>query len=325
MLRGSSIFNSIYNALAQREGRKTTLPTLMSMTGLTERQIRSSLTYARNTSPLHAEQIEVLESGRAWRFKSDGITDVSATADEVTKEVEMGSTHIWKKIFNVLTEREGAVLHKDLIAKLASTDEQEITPQQVANAMLTILRRDELRSLIEVKWAGRAWKYVGPQTAGTQEKPKPTRSVSVPIRGSVFRYLTLNPGKPLFADDVAAELGFTRKQVQQAMHHYVYENEGTRGLIAVLTPSHAWQYNVTVPTPEPELAAVAATNGHVSNAVERVTEAVVPATPAQVQTQTQAVPSGGRLFEEVTQLPGSDVILIKEADSGAIYRATPLA
>lgn len=339
-------FPLIFNVLVQREGRKTTLPTLVSMTGLSESQIQSAINNARR-NPVHKHQIEVLKPGREWRFKSD----VNAGGgypkpDEVVKEVEMGSTHIWKTVFAALASNEGKVSSKELLAQLASTDERSISPHQVSQAMLTIMRQPELHGKIETLWKGRAWKYLG-NAADAPTPPNTTKSseskVSVPIRGSVLRYFSLKPGETLFLNDIADDLGFTKKQVQSAMWNLLNENEAVKNDFVVVQPSYAWRYQPNSVKPE--------TNGHTPEVLERVPStsypvatslpnAVVhtqagplvapPSAPRPLPVPPQAEPAAERtatvtttrVFEQVGELAGGELLLKDEADK--FYRASAL-
>lgn len=331
MLSGSAIFSAIFSALASREGKKTTLPTLVSMTGYSEQQIRGSIANARKTREMHNRQIEVVQVGRAWRFKADPTVGNYITPEKVAEEVEVGSQHIWKRVLKSLMDNQGKITSKELLAQLASDDEREITPIQASNAMQTILRRPGMGAKIEVLWAGNAWRYVGDadDTPVVESKPKSETKVSAPIRGSVLRYFTQHPGETLFLDDVAAELGFTRKQVQNAMWSLLNENDVTRKDFTVIQPAYAWKYREVK----------AEMNGHAPAAIERVpaqsytpeavattvtTSPVVSNTPAAAPVAVAVATVTGRLFEEIAQLPNDDV-LVKESETGTIYRATPLA
>lgn len=334
-MSGSYIFTRVYNALAEREGKRVTLPTLVTVTGLTETQIQNTIANARRTSELHASQIEVVKTGRVWRLSASK-KDEYATPEDIVEAVGVGSTHIWKRVFTALVENEGKISSKELLAERASTPEHPITPHQAANAMLTIMRRPIIGARIETKWTGNAWKYVATasqdpkkSTSSTSSKPEGISSVSAPIRGSVLRYFVQRPGETLFRDDIANELGFTVKQVQSAMYSLLNENEATKKNFTVMQTSYAWMY-----TPSPEVKAES--NGHVTPALESVpAQAYTPdavATTLPVSPQVPSIPKAapmattvttGRLFEEIGRTT-DDALLLKEADTSTIYRATPL-
>lgn len=339
-LSGSHIFTLIYNALAQREGRKTTLPTLVSMTGLKETQIQNSIRTWRNASALHAQQIEVITPGKAWKFKAvSGAVTSYPTPTEIAKEVEMGSTHIWKTVLNALMSNAGRVTSKELLAERASTPERTITPIQASQSMLTVMRQPEVGKHIEVLWPGNAWKYheTVPWDATTTKTPKPTEDntvtsshtpASAPIRGSVLRYFAQKPGQTVFLGDIEEELGFTKKQVQSAMWHLLNENTATKNDFIVVTLGYAWQYipNRKTPTTTPTPVATPSSNGQVTP--ELVTAPAQVYTPAAVATapspQVEApAPASGRVFTELAELPDGG-LLLREPTSGDVYRASKL-
>lgn len=352
-LSGSYIFTRIYNALAQREGKKVTLPTLVSVTGLTEAQIQSSIANARRTREVHARQIEVVQLGRVWKFKGDSSVGGYVTPDEVVKAVEVGSQHIWKIVLAALVKNVGKITSKELLAQLASTPEKTITPTQASQAMLTVMRQPGVADKIEVLWAGNAWRYREAKEAkeAKEQVTSPTfsetKAVSAPIRGSVLRYFAQHPGETLFRDDIAADLGFTVKQVQSAMWHLLNENNGTKSDFVIIQSSYAWQY-------VPNRAAVASTsvtssassNGHVtpelvatpaqaytpaaatttlpvSSKVPTIPQAAAAAAEVSSDERTATVATSGRLFEEIDQL-ADGALLLREAESNTIYRATKL-
>lgn len=341
-MSSSHVFNAIVNALMQREGRKVTLPTLMSVTGLRAEQIQGSINNARRASETHARQIEVVEKARAWRFRADQSVGNYPTPNDVVKAVEVGSTHIWKTVLAALVSNAEKPTSKELLAQLASTDEREITPIQASQAMLTVMRQPNVKPHIEVLLAGSAWRYRAevPGVAKTSKAAKSTKTttsevteVSVPIRGSVLRHFTQKPGQTLFVDDIADDLGFTKKQVQSAVWHLLKENEATKSDFVVVQPSYAWRYvpnrAETNGRVTPELTAAPAST-HTPNAIAAYTpEAVTTTLPVSSEVPSipkpaAAVATSGRLFEEVGQLTDG-AILVKEAESSVIYRATPLA
>lgn len=336
-LSGSFIFTRIYNALAEREGKRVTLPTLVTVTSLTEKQIQGSIANARRVHELYADQIEVVETGRVWKLKRIAKEDKYATPEEIVEEVQVGSTHIWKRVLAALVANEGRISSKELLAERASTPDHPITPHQAANAMMTILRRPGTGERIETKVSGHAWKYHAPTQSTNVTAPKAEgTSVSAPIRGSVLRYFAKHPGEILFRDDIAEDLGFTVKQVQSAMYSLLNENQATRDDFEVVQASYAWRY---VPN---RTVAPAESNGQVTPALEQApaqefkptpsapvatvtlplkrtdgTSVVVPAvTPAQTATTN-------RLFEEIGQAGNGD-ILVQESETKKIYRAIEL-
>lgn len=334
-LRSSSHkFPVVYDALTRRAGKKTTLPTLVSVTGLDEDQIQKAIAYARKQNPALAAQIEVVEAGRAWRFKStttNAITHISP--EEVVEAVEVGSPHIWKRVLAVLAQNSGMVLYKKRIAELANEDKSQpaLNEDQIVTAMTTILRQPVISLAVDVVWANRAWKYRDSNAPATTTPT--TSSVSPSIKGSVLRHFNLKPhGTTLFAVDVANELGFTLKQVQNAMYG-ILQDERLRDEFEVVVGSTAWRYKPEALTP----AMAQTSNGHVTATLEQVpapvttlpVTSVVPSipkveptpelTPAPVATSTL----GGRLFEEIGQA-GDGSILIREAESKLVYRATEL-
>ncbi len=340
-LRSSFIFSRVYTALAQREGKNVTLPTLASVTGLTEGQIKNTIANARRTSAMHARQIQVVKLGRVWKLRTEN--DNSETPEQVAQEVEMGAQHIWKVVLTALMDNADKISSKDLLAERASTPERQITPQQVTNAMDTIMRRPGIGKHIEIKWARNAWKYVPPATtqssaaSKTKEEHQP---VSTPIRGSVLRYFAQHPGETLFRDDIAADLGFTVKQVQSAVWHLLNENEGVKNDFEVVQSSYAWRYKPNRPVdvkvnPEsnghvtPELTTVPAQEHAVKAYTPQAVTTTLPVTSKvpnipQVARASTAVATSGRLFEEIGQTT-EGAVLVKESETGTIYRATPLA
>lgn len=346
----SFIFNRVFDALTQREGKPTTLPTLVSMTGLGDEQIRSSIANARRTNPVMAEQIKVVTPGRSWKFHASRKVGGYVSPDAVVKEVEVGSTHIWKRVLKALIDNAGKVTSKQLLAERASTEEREITPLQAAHAMDTILRRPNIGPHVETVVAGLAWRWTGskdgvePSDIG---KAQSTAPVSAPIRGSVLRYFAKQPGVTLFRDDIAQDLGFSVKQVQSAMWHLLNENETTKHDFTVMQSGYAWQYvpnravasnaatnvaaNAAAPEPSVESTG-ASTNGHVTPALSAAPiQAYTPAaitTTLPVSSKVPSIPQAGttapRLFEEIGQTT-EGAILIKESETNVIYRATPLA
>jgi hypothetical protein len=349
-LSGSYIFTRVFNALTSREGKRVTLPTLVSMTGLTEAQIQGSIANARRTSEAHRRQIEVVRVGRVWRFKAVNGVGEYPTAEDIVKEVEMGSKHIWKSVLAALVSNAGNVTSKELLAELVSTDERQVTPVQAAHAMLTVMRQPNISGKIETLWKGNAWKYrADPEAAAKSSKttPEEHKPVSAPIRGSVLRYFAQRPGVTLFRDDIAQDLGFTVKQVQSAIWGLLNENPSTKDDFVVIQSSYAWQY---VPnrkakaqqqpapevTPAPEVKPQE--NGRVTPALtgapaqaytHQVATAHLPGVPSIPQVQPEPAPAAvvtksGRLFEEIGQTT-EGAVLVKESESGTIYRATPLA
>lgn len=335
-----NIFPHVFNALAQREGRKTTLPTLASLTGFSETQVQSAIANARRTSETYARQIEVVKVGREWRFTASADQSINyPSVDDVVKEVEMGAPHIWKRVLTALTGKPGVIVSREQLAKIASTRESEITPQQAANAMLTIMRQPIIGQQIEVHVAGRNWRYVDPNALTTAPTGSNVKSVTPSIRSSIYRFMTNNPGKVYLADQIAEDLGFTIKQVQNAMYDIANHNPD----FTVVQRGHSWQYTPRVATP---LEAKVATNGHTPGATVIQTEAgptvVPPSTPTATatavlpQTATTTLPTGAkvpnippaeatgaRLFEEIGQTT-EGALLLKEAETGTFYRATPL-
>jgi hypothetical protein len=342
-------FPGIYDALARREGKKTTLPTLVSVTGLTETQIKTAIANARRTNPAHAAQIEVVEVGRAWRFRatSDNASPY-VSPEEIVKAVEVGAPHIWKRVLAILAANDGAVMTRERIAELSGKDgDEQLTTSQVSNAMLTIMRQPVIGSYVEAVWAGRSWRYRDPaKAAASAPAPAPRAgdaTVSPSIRNSVLRYFNQRPGDTLFVDDIAADLGFTRKQVQNAVYGMTHDEKSTiRNDFTIVSQGSAWRYvpnrpasngNVT-PTPEkvPAVAFSAATpNAAVhAQAAPKVTvashDAPVPTSTLPVSSKAPSNTAGStdaRLFEEIGQASNGD-ILVQESESKKIYRATEL-
>jgi hypothetical protein len=337
-LSGSYIFTRVYNALAEREGKRVTLPTLATVTGLTETQIQNTIANARRTSQLHAAQIEVVRAGRVWRLRNNKREDTYATPEEIVEAVEVGSTHIWKRVLAALVENEGKISSKELLAERASTEEHPVTPHQAANAMMTILRRPNIGPQIETKVTGHAWKYHAPaETKKTVDaasaKPEGVVTVSTPIRGSVLRYFAQRPGETLFRDDIASDLGFTVKQVQSAVWGLLNDNQQTKDDFVVIQSSYAWQYVPNRKAVKANADVKPAENGHVTPALSSVpAQAYTPSAATTTLPVSSRVPSipkatpaaaGGRLFEEIGQTSSGD-ILVQEAETKKIYRATEL-
>lgn len=335
------VFPSVFNALTQRAGKKVTLPTLVSLTGFTETQIQSAIASARRTNATYRAQIQVTRFAREWRFVENAAEGVNyPTADKIVKDVEMGSHHIWKRVFAALAAHEGKIVSREELAKYASTDESPITPHQAANAMLTIMRQPGLITQIKVINAGRNWRYTATSAKpSVKTSDKGLKPVSSSIRNSVHRYLLGHPDEVLTSTSIGQELGFTEKQVQNAMYTIIGDNPD---YFLVLQRGHSWRY---VPT---GIASLTSTNGQTSPQAYTPEAAAttlpvnleVPRIPA-VSTMTlplkttegeavttrvaQSAPSaGGRLFEEIGQLTDG-AILVKESETSAIYRATPLA
>lgn len=332
------VFPAVYAALAQREGKKVTLPTLVTMTGFKPEQIQMAIRNARANDETHARQIVVEKPGREWRFVADTNVGQHPTPEKVVEEIELGAKHIWKLVLKVLMDNPGKVLHKRTIAEAIRTAEPEEYPefseQQVANAMLTMMRNPGIAVNIDVLWAGRAWRYNQPATvtAVTATEPKSGgKSVSSSIRNSVLRYFTQKVGETLFVDEIAEDLGFTRKQVQNAMYNLLHDARSTvRHEFDIVTNGSAWRY---VPN-RPQVTT--SSNGQVSHAVaakvaaNTATAYAPTAATTTLPVNAKVVPDippagnvGARLFEEIAQL-GGDAILVKEAESGAVYRAEPL-
>lgn len=341
------VFPAVYAALAQREGKKVTLPTLVTMTGFKPEQIQMAIRNARANDETHARQIVVEKPGREWRFVADTTVGQHLTPEKVAEEIELGAKHIWKLVLKVLMDNPGKVLHKKTIAEAVRVAEPEEYPefseQQVSNAMLTMMRNPGVAANIDVLWAGRAWRYNQPATVAAvtapetkpetkpESKPESKPSVSSSIRNSVLRYFTQKVGETLFVDEIAEDLGFTRKQVQNAMYNLLHDARSTvRHEFDIVTNGSAWRY---VPN-RPQVTT--SSNGQVSHAVaakvaaNTATAYAPTAATTTLPVNAKAVPDippvgnvGARLFEEIARL-GSDAILVKEAESGAVYRAEPL-
>lgn len=327
------VFPTVFNALTARAGRKTTLPTLASLTGFSELQIQSAIANARRTNDTYRAQIQVTKFAREWRFVEDAAEGNNHhSTDDIVKAVEMGSTHIWKRVFAALVASAGTVVSREKLAEDASTPESPISPLQAANAMLTIMRQPGVMQQIKIVNAGRNWRYTKPINADESRKGGPTTPrVSSSIRGSVHRHMLQNPNKDLTVSGIASDLGFTDKQVQNAMYSIVSDNPE---YVLILERGHSWRY---MP------AGIAPSNGHlhaytpapvastspppppppsVSPEVPHVPAVVATSKPTAVATATATAP-GGRLFEEIGQLPGG-ALLVKEAETGTIFRAAPL-
>lgn len=332
------VFPAVYAALAQREGKKVTLPTLVTMTGFKPEQIQAAIRNARATDETHKRQILVEKPGREWRFVANTNVGQHPTPEKVVEEIELGAKHIWKLVLKVLMDNPGKVLHKKTIAEAVRaaepTEYPKFSEQQVSNAMLTMLRNPGVAANIDVLWAGRAWRYNQPATVTAVAAPEPkpeTKPVSASIRNSVLRYFTQKVGETLFVDEIAADLGFTRKQVQNAMYNLLHDARSTvRHEFDIVTNGSAWRY---LPN---RTQAGASSNGQVSHAVatkvaaNTVTAEYTPAattTTLPVSSKAPSTPPAGnteaRLFEEIAQLPG-DALLVKEAETGAVYRAEPV-
>jgi len=341
----SRTFPIVFAALAQREGRKTTLPTLVSVTGLTADQIKLAIRHARSANETHRTQIKVEEPGRAWRFVATPRGRV-VTPEEAVKAVDMGSRHIWRTVLKVLMDHPGEILYKAKIAELVVAENPDeyadFTEAQVVNALNTILRRQDLERSIEVVWTMNAWRYKAPAGEATPDADTTSATktkVSTPIRGSVLRYFTMHPRKTLFADDIARDLGFTRKQVQSALWSLMHETSTVSSNFKTINPSNAWKFtpdaDEAAPVPAPTPTPVTSSNGHVPSASVVQTQAgpvVVPPSapmaspvlPAPVATLAAATPAvGGRLFEEIGQASNGD-LLVQESESKDVYRATRL-
>lgn len=350
------LFPRVFDALARREGQETTLPTLVSLTGLTPNQIQKAIANARNNHPEHAARISVVKPGRAWKFNAIAGMNGDDTVEEIIKEVDMGATHIWKHVLKVLQDNKSNIMSKEEIATVVTqTTDITMSPEQVATAMYTILRKPEIGRDVEVIWRSRSWRYVGKVKASSPKKAEVHESVSSSIRASVLRHFTYRPGVILFVDEIAADLGFTRRQVQSAVYSMVNEeNSIVKNDFAIIQPGQSWRYapNSTsgnghastplerIPAQSLPVAALAARpSGATVNAQADPVSASPLATvslpappkpapvpaPAPVATPAPAPtsPAGGRLFEEIGQSTEGD-ILIREAETKEIYRAVRL-
>ena len=354
-LSNTFIFHRIFDVLARRDGKKTSLPTIESLTGIEPHRIQAAIANARRNNPEHAAHITVVKVGREWKFNSDPDLTGDDTTEKIVKDVEMGSSHIWKHVLAALVTTNGVAVSKEELAERvnAANDDVEMSPQQVTNAMATILRKPKISPHIEIIWAGRQWRYRAPKTEAQAPTEKTPAPVSVSIRGSVLRYFIQRPGATLFVDDVAADLGFTRKQVQSAMWNLTADDKSTvRDDFKVIVGGQSWRYTpnrvftngevTETPTKVPALA--------LSVAAEPVVKAHVPNIPpaqftpagqytANVQPPSVAAPeptrepeattesettsaSGGRMFEEIADLADGS-ILIRDEDK-KLYRATEM-
>lgn len=346
------VFPRIFAELARREGQSVTLPTLVSLTGYTPDQIKLAINNARKTNPDHASRIEVVKAAREWKFNAVPEANGTQTLEKVMEEVEMGSPHIWKHTLAVLAAHPGEILSKEFIAEeINKAGEVEMTPDRVATSMDTILRRSEFTHKIEVIWSRRSWRFKGKVKPAPKTSKNPNEEVSPSIRSSVLRYFVQRPGELLFADDIASDLGFTRKQVQSAVYSMATEDSSTvKNDFTIVQAGQSWRYapsratsngRVTPALTEAPATSYAAPVPTSSSAVTRTpvataTKYVEPKplprvapeptpTPAPALTPAPArQETSGRLFEEIGQTTDGDV-LVREADSKVIYRATPLA
>ena len=344
-------FNRIFDVLIQREGRETTLPTLVALTNLREDQVQSSIANARRTRPEMAQQIKVIKPGRVWKFQAVKGVGEYESAEDVVKEAEVGSTHIWKRVLKALVDNAGKVTSKNLLAEAASTPESPITPHQAVNAMHTIKRRPNIGQHVEDVVAELAWRWTAAEDVDVDDlaagkvvsvKQSTPPAVSAPIRGSVLRRFAQQPGETLFRNDVASDLGLTIKQVQNAMWHLLNENDATKADFVVVQPGYAWQYRPNRPVKTemnghtPDARVVATSAGPQVTSVTPVKHATQPYTPAaatttlpvssKVPVTPAATPKTGvwnRVFNEIATLADGDV-LIREPETGQVYRATPL-
>lgn len=351
-------FPRVFEVLTRSEGKKVTLPTLVSKTGLSENQIKGAIGHARRYNPIMEEQIEVVQPGRAWRF-TNSVTPktLEAVQEEIVQEVEMGSLHTWKHVFKVLRDNPGVVLTRDDIVErvefptpAGATSDAD----RVISAMATILGRSDLAPFIEVIQSSRSWRYKAP------EKKVSGQPVSGSLKGSVLRYFSQRPGVTLFVNDIAEDLGFARRQVQNVIYNLRKDDSPVKDDFVVVTHGEAWQY-----LPNRAQVEAQTSNGHVTSVPEKApalatplaakltpvvhapvpefTSAYTPAaatttlpvssvvpiipkvepTPAPTPALAATSTLGGRLFEEIGQASDGS-ILIREAESKLVYRATEL-
>lgn len=352
-LSNTFVFPKVLEALARRDGKKTSLPTLESLTGFEPHQIQAAIANARRNNPDHAARITVVKVGREWKFNSDPDLTGDDTTEKIVKDVEMGSSHIWKHVLAALVKTNGVAVSKEELAnRVNAAGEVEMTPQQVANAMLTILRKPKIAPEITIIQSGKLWRYVGSKTNAKAPAELAPPPVSVSIRGSVLRYFTQRPGATLFVDDVAADLGFTRKQVQSAMWALTADERSTvRDDFQILMGGQSWRYVPNrattngqaaeapkkVPALALNVAAEPIVKAHVPNippaqftsAGEAYTANVQPSPVAKSEPKPEPEPeitrkstSGGRMFEEIAAL-ADGAILIRDEEQ-RLFRATEM-
>lgn len=347
------LFPRIFDALASREGQEVTLPTLETLTGLSAKQIQGAIANARKVNDDHRRRIEVVKPGRTWKFHAIPDANGVDTIENIVKAVDMGSPHIWKHVAAVLVAHPGEILSKEQIAeKINAAGELTMRPDQVSSTMNTIIRKPEFVTSVEVVWNGRSWRYIGnKRSAGVKSaKPSEHEQVSPSIRASVLRYFTLRPGEILFADEIASDLGFTRKQVQSAVYSMVTEStSAVRDEFTIVQSGQSWRYmpklaalngRVTEPLekvpalavkPSPAVTfthagprAVPAATPAPLPAPSRVTTPITPEPAPEVKPTSSPAPAvGGRLFEEIGQTTDG-ALLLQEGESRKIYRATEL-
>lgn len=257
------LFPRIFDALARREGQEVTLPTLESLTGFEASQIQGSINNARKSSPDHATRIEVVKPGRVWKFNAVPGANGIDTIENIVKEVDMGTPHIWKHVAKVLVDNPGEILSKEFIAEqVTAAGEIELSADRIPSAMSTIMRKPEFLPDIEVVWAGRSWRYTGAKKRAKRATVVANgghEPVSTSIRASVLRYFNNRPGDIIFADEISQDLGFTRKQVQSAVYSITDPSSLIRDDFEVIQGGQSWRYT-------PHRSAV---NGQVSTPLQK--------------------------------------------------------
>jgi hypothetical protein len=125
------------------------------------------------------------------------------------------------------------------------------------------------------------------------------------VAPKVLGYMAKHPGESLFADDVAAELGLDRRQVQKVVPSLIVKGAP----VTVLVPGNAWRYEgpkAEAPTPKPATAAP---------------EQSAPVIPAQIFNGPDGYDPAKVFYEVgVTQ---NDEIIVRNAD-GTLFRLTAL-
>jgi hypothetical protein len=323
------IFPHVLNALMKREGQEVTLPTLTSLTGFDERQIQNAIANARRNDEDHAARIEVVKLGRSWKFNANAGSNGEVTVEGILEDVEMGSPHIWKHVLAAIATRPNEVMTREEIAAIVNkSSEFTLIPEQVSTAMMTILRRPLIGPTIEIIQAARAWRYKPVRGAKAEvkhdDKQASEMKVSTSIRASVLRYFTLKPGQPHFASDIANDLGFTTKQVQNSMYNILFGEP--KSVVAndfvVVQAGHAWQY-----TPNR-----GKTNGVVPDTHASTITVDAPAAPHEAVGTTLPVSSSvpnitpsattKRTFTELMTTSQGTIII--QDPEGTLYRASEL-
>lgn len=340
------IFPRVFAALSQRPGRSTNAVTLARLTDLEAGQVARVINHARHSHPWFNESLTVVRPGREWIYTP--VTTDSRTPEDIVKENEVGTPHIWKKVLDALMnsgDDKGnyPVLHKSELA-----DKLGLTEQQIINAMNTILRNPDANGHVDVIWRSQSWRY-NPRRDAIPRPAPATKEPHSPVRERVLKQLTSRPGDVVYLSEIMEGSGLTRTQVQNAMHHVRTRVESLARDIEVISPGNAWCYRPNRGVASPTLTPVPAHPVQPSAPVIATPVAPTPAptpmttslpftTPVAVQVKPQppvvaphttngvagtpARANTKRLFEEIGATREGNTIV--RDDEGTLYSLTEL-